>query len=141
MYLRRTNLRRKVTGQSPVGSGVSLKGIKSGGVCAGRCREEKWRGLTLLLLGLHLELLSSSFSSAHIQHYRYFFSDGFLAAFIPKNNFFPEIPCNESLSYHPLDGSCLQNQTQPAAEERFRPGVGYKHMPQSRSLYAQADGN
>lgn len=46
----------KDTGQSPAGLAVSLKGIKSGGVCAGRHREEEWRGLTLLLQGLHFEL-------------------------------------------------------------------------------------
>lgn len=39
-----------------MGSGVSLKGIKSGGVCARRRREENWRGLTLLMPGLHFEL-------------------------------------------------------------------------------------
>lgn len=125
MYLRRTNLRRTVTGQSPVGSGVSLKGIKSGGACVGRRREEKWRGLTLLMSGLHFELLSSSFSSAHIQHDRYFFSDGFIAEFIPKNNFFPEIPCNESLSYHSLDGSCLQNQTLSLLRKNNIPGQAW----------------
>lgn len=69
------------TGQSSVGSGVSLEGIKSGGVCAGDIERSGKGGVCSCRA---FNLLSKSFSSAHIQHDRYFFYDRFLTAFNPQ---------------------------------------------------------